>query len=79
MFKCPLRPMPQEGRGFGSNNQNMHKLPIPQQVEKKRTDAIKHSINVPRKHARRDQNKLTAIRYNSGSSSPPYKEINPEC
>ncbi len=45
--------------------------------EKKRTDAIKHSINVPRKHARRDQNKLTAIRYNSGSSSPPYKEINP--
>ncbi len=53
--------MPQ-GRGFGSNYQNMHKLPVPQQLEEKRADAIKHSINVPRKHEKKDQNRFINIR-----------------
>ncbi len=58
-------PMLRDRLRFGSNNNNMNvekRLPVPQQLEEKRVDAIKHSINVPRKHEKKDQNRFINIR-----------------
>ncbi len=58
-------PMLRDWSRFGSNNNNMNVeklLPVPQQLQEKIADAIKHSINVPRKHEKKDQNRFINIR-----------------